>query len=190
MTLVVAVATADGAWVGGERIAGTFEWTEISASKVIESQGDGYHFAIGFAGAPRVAQTILAVHPPDGRDHSLEWWLTEYCDRIQERCRDQGLMKDPGGCEPIRLADNSGFVLATQGRVFLVDRELAWEEPARGYTANGGAYAEFGGAYEVLSDQIDDPIEAARQAWPYVQRRCSIGDLVDEVFIPLARVDS
>lgn len=182
MTLVVAVRTDSGVWLGGERIAGDFDWTEMAGPKIFELDGPGYHFGIGFAGSPRVAQAVLAVDPPDGRDHSLHWWLTEYCDAIYRRLSDFGLLADPRNGDEAHLAGHSGFVLATDGRVFLVDKTLSWEESTRGYVANGGAHETFNGAYEVLAD-LHHPVEAARRAWPYVQRRHRIGDLTDEITI-------
>lgn len=188
MTLVVAIATEHGTWMGGERVAGDFTPTTLAGPKIFELVGDGYHFSIGFAGSPRVAQTILAVHPPDRRSGSLEWWLTEYCDRIHERCRDQGLMRDPGSADEVHLAGHSGAIVALEGRVFLVDHVLCWEEPANGYVATGGAYDMFWGAFEALRDGRD-PVDAARLAWPIVQRRCRIGDLVDEITLAKAADD-
>lgn len=125
---------------------------------------------------------MLAVDPPDGRDHSLHWWLTEYCDAIYRRLADFGLLADPHDGGGAHLAGHSGFVLGTEGRVFLVDKTLAWEESNRGYIANGGAHETFNGAYEVLRES-HGPIEAARRAWPYAQRRHRIGGLADELTI-------
>lgn len=184
MTLVVAITTDDGVWMGGERLAGSFEYNEIAHPKLFELEGDGYHFGIGFAGEPRVAQAILAVAPPDQREGSLHWWLTEFCDRIHERTRDLGLTRDPGDEDPVYLAGHSGFVLGTAGRAFMIDRKMGWQETTRGYAAQGGAYSEFAAAFEVLREQHEDPVNAARAAWPFVQRLCRVGDLVDELVIP------
>jgi hypothetical protein len=65
VTLVVAVATPDRVWMGGERYVGDFCWNEIAGPKIFELETeDGHPFAIGFAGAPRVVQVMLAVPPP------------------------------------------------------------------------------------------------------------------------------
>lgn len=186
MTLVVAVAHEGGVWVGGERIAGSFEYKTLAGPKVFElSTDDGQPFLVGLAGSPRSAQVWLGVFPPARGGRSLEWWLTEYCDRVHDRLRDHGLMRDPGDEDPVYAAGHTGAVLAIDGRVFLIARDLSWEEPACGYVVQGGAYAEFCGAFEVLLDS-HDRVEAARRAWPYVQRRCHIGDLVDELVLPAA----
>lgn len=182
MTLVVAVATERGTWMGGERYAGDFCWTELVGPKIFELETqDGHPFSIGFAGAPRVAQVMLAVEPPARENRSLHWWMTEYCDRFYRRCSDLGSIVDRSGGSGAELAGSTGAILAIDGRVFLLDSELCWEEPARGYVAQGGAFEAFAGAYEVLRDQHADPIEAARFAWPVVQRRHRIGPLVDEI---------
>lgn len=189
MTLVVAVATGTGTWLGGERMAGDFHYTEISGPKTcrLTDEFAGYDFAIGFAGSPRVAQAILSVHPPsrnpDGVPHSLEWWLHEYSNAIYDVLSLRGLIHDAHDGNSPGLTGDTGFVLATEGRVFLFDNVLSWEEPTLGYVAQGGAWSFFAGAYEVLREQ-HDPIDAARIAWPYVQKRSRIGDLVDETFIP------
>jgi hypothetical protein len=93
-------------------------------------------------------------------------------------------MVDRSGGGGAELAGSTGAIIAIEGRAILVDSELCWEEPTSGYVAQGGAYETFGGAYEVLRDQHADPIEAARFAWPVVQRRHRIGPLVDEIEIP------
>lgn len=181
MTLVVAVAHDHGVWMGGERIAGSFEYKELAGPKVFElATEDDQPFLIGFAGEPRSAQVWLAASPPPRQPRSLHWWLTEYCDRVHERLRDHGLMRDAGDSDPPYAAGYTGAVLAIDGRVFLIAKDLSWEEPSCRYVVQGGAYAEFAGAYEVLLDGFDR-VEAARMAWPYVQRRCHIGDLVDEL---------
>jgi hypothetical protein len=184
MTLVVAVAHEHGVWLGGERAVGSFEFSELAHPKVFQLESeDGEPFLIGFSGAPRSVQVWLSANPPCRAGRSLHWWLTEYMDRVHDRLRDQGLMRDPSDHDAVFAAGDTGAVLAIDDRVFLISSELSWEEPTRGYVAQGGAYAEFGGAYEVLLDSFDR-VDAARRAWPYVQRRCRVGDLIDELTLP------
>jgi hypothetical protein len=184
VTLVVAAVTEKGVWLGGDRMAGGFSPTELAGPKIfrLESE-DGVPFGIGFAGSPRSAQVWLAVPPPIRVGHSLHWWLTQYCDGVHDRLRDHGLMRDPGDSDPVFAAGHTGAVLGVDGRVFLLDAELGWEEPTRGYVSNGGAWETFNGAFEVLHDQMVDRVAAARAAWPFVQRRHRIGDLADELLI-------
>jgi hypothetical protein len=185
VTLVVAVTTPTGIWMGGERVAGSFDYDELAGPKIfeLETPSGDCKFAMGFAGHPRVAQTILAVTPPNRYGGSLHWWLTELCDRIHDRAREHGVSRDPSGPDPVHLASSSGCILAIEGRVFLIDSDLSWQETTRGYVVNGGAFETFNGAFEVLLEQMGDPVAAARAAWPFVQRRHRIGDLVDEIVL-------
>jgi hypothetical protein len=181
VTLVVAVTTDEGVWMGADRYAGSFHYTDLAHPKVFHLTGDGYDFLIGFAGAPRVAQTILAVDPPDTRSGSLHWWLTEYCDRIRQRCEDMSLLVTSGDCG--QMVGDSEALVAIDGRVVHIGCDLAWEEPARGWDAMGGAAYLLIGAAEVMREQ-HDPVEAVRRAWPYTQRHSHVGDLVDELSLP------
>jgi hypothetical protein len=188
VTLVVGVATPDGGvWMGGERFVGTFDAVELATPKVFRLEtGDGVPFLVGFAGAPRVAQVILAVHPADRdrENRSLHWWLTDFCDRIRDAASGRSLMRDPQDSSECYLAGHSGLVVGIDGHVVLVDHNLSWEEKTRGWEANGGAYESFNGAFLVLRDQVADPVEAARRAWSYARALHRIGPLVDELTIP------
>lgn len=186
MTLVVAVATESGVWIGGDRFAGDFNWVELAGPKVFElTTEDDHPFGVGLSGVPRTAQAILAVVPPARLpgSRSLHWWLTTYCDRIHEHLRDHGLMRDDSNEDPVYTAGDTGMVLGIEGRVFLISPTLSWEETTSGYIANGGARDTFTGAYEVLAEQMGDPVAAARAAWPYAQRRHRIGPLADQLLV-------
>lgn len=188
MTLVVAVRTQDGGtWLGADRIAGGFDYGEIATSKIARLTGDGrdgYDFAVGFAGSPRVAQSIVATSPPARMvgDRPLEVWLTAYADAVYDRLAERGLLADPRNGAEAHLAGDSDFLLTTEGRVFLFHCYLGWEEPARGYVSTGGARETFNGAFEVLRERVG-AVTAARRAWPFVQRHHRIGDPADEIFM-------
>lgn len=186
MTLIAAVALVDGrVWMGGDRIAGGMDFNELAGPKVFELlTADEVPFLIGFAGAPRVAQAIVAVHPPARqRDTcSLHWWLTTYMDVIHDRLQAFGLIRDGGDDEPF-LAQHSGALVGIDGQVVQVGRDLSWEITTRGWRAMGSAFETFSGAYSVLSERHDDPVEAARAAWPVAQRFHRIGPLADELWV-------
>lgn len=192
MTLVAGIVLPDGGvWLGGDRYAGEFAYTQIAGPKVFELSVDertDQTFAIGFAGSPRVAQVILAVTPPprDSHSHSLHWWLTEYCDAIRERAEAMGVLVDNGKGNGAELAGETEVLLAIEGRLVRIGCDLAWEEPARGQESIGAGAWMFDGAYEVLLEH-HEPITAARLAWPIVKRRQHVGDLADEVIVPAVR---
>lgn len=186
MTLIVATRLpGGGTWMAGDRIAGGFDYKLLSHPKVFKLDAGGTPFALGFAGSPRVAQVVTAVEPPpwEPSERSLHWWLTEFCDRIRDRAECQGVLVHAGGGSSAELAGNSGMLLAIAGHVILIDCYLAWSEPDRGWQANGGAFETFSGAYEVLRE-MHDPIEAARRAWPVVERHHHIGPIADEIHLP------
>jgi len=184
VTLVVAVALDDGrVWMGGDRIAGGMDYHELAGPKVFSLETpDRVPFLAGFAGSPRVAQAVLAVHPPerDLGNRSLHWWLTEYCDAIHAGLSDRGLIRDDGGTDEPFLACHTGILLAIEGHVVLVGRDLSWEITTRGWRAIGVAFETFSGAYEVLRAS-HARVAAARLAWPVVQRFHRVGDLADEL---------
>lgn len=186
MTLVVGVVQPDGGvWMGGDRFTGEFDHNEIATPKIFQlSTEDEIPFLVGFAGSARVAQAILAVYAGPRAPRSLHWWLTDYCDRIRAAVVDRALLCDPHDGDEPHLAGHTAFVLGIDGHVLLIDRRLAWEEPTRGWQANGGAYETFNGAYEVLRAEHKNPVDAARRAWPYVARHHRIGPLADELTIP------
>lgn len=187
MALVAAVALDDGTvWMGGDRIAGGMDYHELAGPKVFDLKtGDDVPYLLGFAGSPRVAQAVLATPPPDrtAAERSLHWWLTEYCDAIHDRLADRGLIRDGGDDEPF-LACHTGALLAVEGQVVLIGRDLSWEITTRGWRAIGVAFETFNGAYSALRGLGGTPVVAARDAWPIVQQFHRIGDLVDELSLP------
>lgn len=187
MTLVVGVVKPDGGvWMGGDRYAGSFDHTELANPKVFQlATEDGVPFLAGFAGSPRVAQVILAVHPGPRAGRSLHWWLTDYCSRMRDAAADQSVLCDPHNGDGAQLAGHTGVIVGIDGHVMLVDEDLAWEEKTRGWEAAGGAFESFGGAFSVLRElQPEHPVRAARKAWRFARQFHRIGSLADQLTIP------
>jgi hypothetical protein len=135
-------------WMAGDRRAGGVHFTNIAGPKVFRTKTpDGYQLGLGFAGSPRVVQTVLAVAPPRLDHHGrLHPWLTSYCDSIHEVCAERGALASSDS-DGARLAGETDFLLAIEGRVFRVGEDLAWEEPARGWECVGSGSYSWQGAF-------------------------------------------
>lgn len=188
MTLIVAIRLGNGdVWMAGDRRVGDFTPQTIASPKVFDLEADsitGQRFAIGFSGEPVVAQSILAVTPPDrdGRNRSLHWWLTEYVGRIREQAVTDSLLCDPHDGEPPHLAGHTGALIAIEGRVVLLSSRLGWEDVERCWRSTGGAYEAFDAAYLALSKGRPS-LAAARRAWGVAAEIHRIGPIADEVRI-------
>lgn len=187
MTLIAAIVLPDGnVWMGGERVVGA-DGHVLAGPKVFRmttTRSNGAHgapFLIGFAGSPRVAQTILAVKPPqwEPEDRSLHAWLTDYCTRIRDRCQAELLIEDTreGGW----LVGDSCALVAIDGHVVMIGCDLSWEELARPYRATGVAWETWSGAYAAHFEHLGDELAAARAAWQVAQAHHNVGPLVDEL---------
>ena len=189
MTLIAGIVLPDGnVWMGGERVVGT-DGHRLAGPKIFQlttTRNDkhdppGVPFLIGFAGAPRVAQTILAVKPPQWKPEyrSLHAWLTDYCANIRARCQAELLIEDSheGGW----LVGGSAALVAIDGHLVRIGCNLSWEELDRPYRATGVAWETWTGAYVAHLDHHRDQLTAARAAWEVAERLHNIGPLVDEL---------
>lgn len=187
MTLIAAIVLPDGnVWMGGERVVGT-EGHVLAGPKVFKItahttvEGVDEPLLLGFAGASRVAQTILAVRPPkwEPDERSLHAWLTDYCDWIRRRCQDELLIADTpeGGY----LVGNSCALIAIDGHVVMIGCDLSWEELAPRYRAIGVACETWNGAYVAHLEHMIDHLPAARAAWAVAEQLHHVGPLVDEL---------
>lgn len=187
MTLVAGIVLPDGGiWMGSERVAGAFNHTALSHPKIYELELDtGTPIALGFAGSPRVAQTILSIELPS-RDAaaSYELWLTAFADQIRDACEARSLLVDAHDGDEAKMAADSEVLIGIEGHVVRIGEDLAWEEPARRWEAMGGAAYVWMGAYDALVNQCLEPIDAAKHAWRTAQRFHHIGDLFDEIHLP------
>lgn len=189
MTLIAALKLSEGGtWMGGERIVGS-EGHVLAGPKIFQLTAsttlddvDGQPYLMGFAGSPRVAQSIIAVLPPPWQPHerSLHAWLTDYCDRIRRRCQDELLIQDTpdGGF----LVGNSCALVAIDGHLVQIGCDLSWEELALSYRATGVAFETWSGAYVAHLEHLGDELAAAR-AWLVAQAMHGVGSLVDELII-------
>lgn len=190
MTLIASIVLSDGnVWMGGERVVGT-DGHRLAGPKVFEltttrsdDKTPSAPLLIGFAGAPRVAQTILAVKPPqwEPEDRSLHAWLTDYCVRIRDRCQAELLIEDTreGGW----LVGGSAALVAIDGHLVQIGCDLSWEELDRPYRATGVAWETWTGAYVAHLEHLGDELAAARAAWKVAEQLHNIGPLVDELTI-------
>jgi hypothetical protein len=172
--------------MAGDRRAGGVHFTNIAGPKVFRTKTpDGYQLGLGFAGSPRVVQTVLAVAPPRLDHHGrLHPWLTSYCDSIHEVCAERGALASSDS-DGARLAGETDFLLAIEGRVFRVGEDLAWEEPARGWECVGSGSYSWQGAFAALrSESNEDGRDLARRAWVIAQDFHAVGDLLDEIEVP------
>lgn len=185
MTLIVAIALpGKHVWMGGDRLAGGD--TYLAGPKIFRLEtGDGVPFLVGFAGAPRVAQVVLASTPPDRmrKSYSLHWWLTTYCNVLAGEIRDHSLMVQSGN-DCSEMAGQTTIVLGIEGQVIRIGCDLAWEQAARSWEATGAGAWCFYGAYDARKPWLPDPITRARTSWRTVTKHIgSVGRLADELRI-------
>lgn len=194
MTLVVAAEVEGGVLLASERIEGGFDYTEIRGPKIDRMHGPRsssagpdepkFEIGIGFSGSGRVAQVITRLELPPRDDDTIQEWMTRFCDTIQSRCTDLGLIaEDDDPDDEPTLRGYTAMVVGAEGHAFYIGRGLQWTEPVHGWTATGGARETFGGAYTVYRDQGLTPADAVRAAWTIAQQYHRVGDLADTLLI-------